>query len=58
MEKEYNELIKQYPFLQQIVESVEILSQRDKRHWNNTFEEDFSKCLQVLEILKENKLIN
>jgi len=56
MEKEYNELIKQHPFLQQIVESVEILSKADKRHWDNTFEEDFVKCRKVLNILKENKL--
>ena len=57
MEKEYNELIKQYPFLQQIVEQIHNIDRMDERNWDNMYEKDFTKFLRILKILKENKLI-
>lgn len=56
MEKEYQELIKQHPFLQDIVEQIHNIDRMDNRNWDNMFQKDFTKCLKILKILKENKL--
>jgi hypothetical protein len=57
MEKEYQELIKQYPFLETIVEQIHNIDRMDERNWDNMFQKDFTKCLRILKILKENKLL-
>ena len=57
MENQYKELLKKYPFLQRIIDAVEITSRIDKREWDNMIEEDFTKCKDILDILKENQLI-
>jgi hypothetical protein len=56
-EHQYNELLQEYPFLIQIVRTLENVSRIDKRNWDNLVEEDFTKCKRILIILKENKLI-
>jgi len=57
MEQQYNELLQEYPFLIQIVRTLENVSRIDKRNWDNLVEEDFTKCKRILIILKENKLL-
>ena len=57
MEQQYKELIEQYPFLKKIIETIGDISRMDNRHWDNLIEEDFTKCIRVLNILKENELI-
>jgi hypothetical protein len=57
MEQQYKELLQEYPFLIQIVRTVENVSRIDKRNWDNLIEEDFTKCKRILIMLKENKLI-
>jgi uncharacterized protein YutE (UPF0331/DUF86 family) len=57
MENEYKELLKQYPFLRRIIDTVEVTSQIDKREWDNIFEEDLTKCKDILDILKKYDLI-
>ncbi len=57
MEHQYNELLQEYPFLIQIVRTLENVSRIDKRNWDNLVEEDFTKCKHILIILKENKLL-
>lgn len=58
METEYKILLKQYPFLKKIINRIDEISRMDKRNWDNSIEEDFVKCRTVLNILKENKLID
>jgi hypothetical protein len=57
MEQQYKELLQEYPFLIQIVRTIENISRIDKRNWDNLIEEDFTKCKRISIILKENKLI-
>lgn len=57
MENQYIILLNQYPFLQRIIDAVEVISTIDKREWDNLVEEDLTKCRGILSILKEYDLI-